>query len=118
MTIRDSLPKRRLKPTKNPKGNNWSKHKPDLREDFNKQCAYCGFFDGYRHTYFEVDHFIPKVFLEKISSKIDLCQYSNLVYSCKFCNNNKLSKWPSNSCLLYTSPSPRDATLSRMPSSA
>ena len=25
---------------------------------------------------------------------------------------------PSNSCLLYTSPSPRDATLSRMPSSA
>ena len=31
-------------------------------------------------------------------------------------------KWPKNisrkSCLLYTSPSPRDATLSRMPSSA
>ena len=25
---------------------------------------------------------------------------------------------PSNACLLYTSPSPRDATLSRMPSSA
>ena len=27
-------------------------------------------------------------------------------------------KIQSNSCLLYTSPSPRDATLSRMPSSA
>ena len=26
--------------------------------------------------------------------------------------------FPFNSCLLYTSPSPRDATLSRMPSSA
>ena len=26
--------------------------------------------------------------------------------------------WEANSCLLYTSPSPRDATLSRMPSSA
>ena len=26
--------------------------------------------------------------------------------------------WKSTSCLLYTSPSPRDATLSRMPSSA
>ena len=26
--------------------------------------------------------------------------------------------WQSNTCLLYTSPSPRDATLSRMPSSA
>ena len=29
----------------------------------------------------------------------------------------KVSKWFSG-CLLYTSPSPRDATLSRMPSSA
>ena len=27
-------------------------------------------------------------------------------------------EWDSNTCLLYTSPSPRDATLSRMPSSA
>ena len=27
-------------------------------------------------------------------------------------------KIPNNICLLYTSPSPRDATLSRMPSSA
>ena len=26
--------------------------------------------------------------------------------------------WSTNACLLYTSPSPRDATLSRMPSSA
>ena len=30
----------------------------------------------------------------------------------------KFSKWEYKSCLLYTSPSPRDATLSRMPSSA
>ena len=29
-----------------------------------------------------------------------------------------LTKGKTNSCLLYTSPSPRDATLSRMPSSA
>ena len=30
-----------------------------------------------------------------------------------------IANWTSfNSCLLYTSPSPRDATLSRMPSSA
>ena len=28
------------------------------------------------------------------------------------------TKYKGNSCLLYTSPSPRDATLSRMPSSA
>ena len=31
----------------------------------------------------------------------------------KYCNENKVKV-----CLLYTSPSPRDATLSRMPSSA
>ena len=31
---------------------------------------------------------------------------------------NKSRKKSSNNCLLYTSPSPRDATLSRMPSSA
>ena len=29
-----------------------------------------------------------------------------------------LSEYPDKTCLLYTSPSPRDATLSRMPSSA
>ena len=33
-------------------------------------------------------------------------------------NGIKVSRKLLNSCLLYTSPSPRDATLSRMPSSA
>ena len=33
-------------------------------------------------------------------------------------SNSVLSMMLDNSCLLYTSPSPRDATLSRMPSSA
>ena len=35
-----------------------------------------------------------------------------------FKKNKKVILKPINSCLLYTSPSPRDATLSRMPSSA
>ena len=40
-------------------------------------------------------------------------------YKCKGCGNKLFdSKSKFNSCLLYTSPSPRDATLSRMPSSA
>ena len=35
------------------------------------------------------------------------------------CKNQSQKLWKLlNSCLLYTSPSPRDATLSRMPSSA
>lgn len=96
MKVRDSLPQRRTVPTKNPTGKNWSEHKPDLKEDFHSHCAYCGSFDGDRHTYFEVDHFIPKSFFEK-NGRISYCQYSNLVYSCKFCNNKKLSKWPSKS---------------------
>ena len=33
-------------------------------------------------------------------------------------NTEKITKKKTRSCLLYTSPSPRDATLSRMPSSA
>ncbi|MCT4237808.1 HNH endonuclease [Elizabethkingia anophelis] len=95
MKVRDNLPIRRANPTKNPIGNNWSEHKPDLREDFHKHCAYCGSYDGYSHTWFEVDHFVPKSLFTK-QKNIGLCQYDNLVYSCKFCNNIKLSKWPSN----------------------
>ncbi|MEQ3030958.1 HNH endonuclease [Alistipes indistinctus] len=95
MKVRDKLPVRRSNPSKNPSGHNWSAHKSDLKQDFHEHCAYCGSYDGFRHTYFEVDHFIPKELCER-TGEIDLCQYDNLVYSCKFCNNNKLNKWPSN----------------------
>lgn len=100
MKVRESLPVRRKNPSKNPP-KKWSEHKPDLREDFHNHCAYCGSFDGFRHTYFEVDHFIPKSFLIETNSKISLTQYSNLVYACKFCNNNKSSTWPSNSETIF-----------------
>lgn len=95
MKVRDNPPKRRKNPTNNPTGSNWSEHKSDLREDFHKHCGYCGSYDGFSHTYFEVDHFVPKSVFKRIG-KIELCQYDNLVYSCKFCNNIKSSKWPSN----------------------
>jgi 5-methylcytosine-specific restriction endonuclease McrA len=94
MNVRETLPQRRLVTTNNPTGTNWSEHKPDLKEDFHSHCGYCGSYDGFRHTYFEVDHFIPKSFFEK-NRNIEYCHYPNLVYSCKFCNNKKLSKWPS-----------------------
>lgn len=93
MRVRLTLPKRRTVTTKNPTGKNWSEHKPDLKQDFHACCGYCGSYDGFRHTYFEVDHFVPKSLFEK-SNRITYCQYDNLVYSCKFCNNNKSSKWP------------------------
>ena len=46
----------------------------------------------------------------------DSCSYSNYFYPAK--NNDCQSSSAPAACLLYTSPSPRDATLSRMPSSA
>jgi len=103
MPVRDKLPIRRPSPSKNPSGDNWRIHKPDLKEDFNDCCGYCGSYDGYKHTYFEVDHFIPKHFLKDSGSAISLCDYKNLVYSCKFCNNKKLNKWPSKSETEYIS---------------
>lgn len=92
--FREKTPKRRENPTNNPTTNNWTTHKPDLREDFNSKCGYCDSFDGFRHTYFEVDHFIPKDFFKNLGN-ISLTEYSNLVYSCRFCNNSKRAKWPS-----------------------
>lgn len=78
----------------------WRDHKPDLKNDFNSHCAYCNSYDGFRHTWFEVDHFIPKAFFKPLGN-ITLNQYTNLVYSCKFCNNKKLNKWPSASETVY-----------------
>lgn len=98
--LRDRIPQRRTNPTKNPTGTNWSEHKPDLKEDFNSHCAYCYSYDGFRHTYYEVDHFIPKDFFKPLGN-IGLCQYNNLVYSCKFCNNSKRAKWPTQSESIY-----------------
>ena len=45
--------------------------------------------------------------------------FNDVVYSYdQLKNDYELTGFNDNSCLLYTSPSPRDATLSRMPSSA
>ena len=96
MNVRDILPVRRKTPSLTPAIGKWTLHKPDLREDFNQHCGYCGSYDGFRHTWFEVDHFIPKDFFEPLKN-ITNVDYWNLTYSCKFCNNNKSDKWPSKS---------------------
>ena len=87
----------------------------------------CGEFEGNDDLLEE-----GKVFLEKALSE---CNTDNLGYKyviisnlkhiataneekLKYAKDLKDNRSSDNSCLLYTSPSPRDATLSRMPSSA
>ena len=55
MNVREEVPARRKTPTKSESGSNYRKHKPDLQDDFNSCCGYCGAFDnfGYTKTYFE-----------------------------------------------------------------
>jgi len=69
----------------------YEEYKPMLREDFHERCGYCGDHEFFRDTYYEVDHFVPKII--DPDRKND---YSNLVYSCRTCNNTKSKKWPTN----------------------
>lgn len=75
----------------------YSAHKPNLIIDFKNRCGYCNDTHVYRTASFEIDHFIPKKRNKKqfltIKSETD---YSNLIYSCKSCNNAKRNKWPTN----------------------
>ena len=84
-------PKRRENPRR---VSHYRSYKNDLKEDFKSCCGYCGdedsFAGGFR-TY-HIDHFVPK------KSFFNLCDtdYSNLVYSCFYCNSKKSSDWPMN----------------------
>ena len=91
LPFRDKTPVRRAISTV---VSRYGDHKPDLRIDFLQHCAYCHSYDEFVFTYFEVDHFVPKSFFLPLGT-ITLTQYSNLVYSCKSCNNKKRDKWPS-----------------------
>ncbi|MFP9097758.1 HNH endonuclease [Flavobacterium sp. RHBU_24] len=73
----------------------YSAHRPDLIIDFKQRCGYCNDIHIYRIASFEIDHFIPRIRKKKpfLSIKTDT-DYSNLVYSCKSCNNAKRNKWP------------------------
>jgi 5-methylcytosine-specific restriction endonuclease McrA len=85
---------------------NYKEHRDNLREDFEKRCGYCGDIDIFKRAYYEIDHFIPKKFLkekypitEEYKNKEQ--EYSNLVYSCHFCNNTKGEKWPTSSMEIH-----------------
>ena len=89
MDFRHKTPSRRVNsPTKS----DYKKYRKELREDFNERCGYCGDHDFFRQTYYEIDHFVPQDKLKTISPN----EYSNLVYSCRSCNNSKRAKWPTN----------------------
>ena len=55
-----------------------------------------------------------KLNLKYAKQQEDLGNYKSVISTLE----RLTSLYPENICLLYTSPSPRDATLSRMPSSA
>ena len=71
---------------------NYTSFKPYIREDFNKRCGYCDdldlFHGGVRG--YQIDHFKPHSIEEFEDRKQE---YSNLVYSCPFCNRAKSNKW-------------------------
>jgi|SRR5690554_337315 len=87
MEFRNATPKRReIKKIVS----NYSSHRDDLKIDFKNRCGYCGDSDTWRTTWFEIDHFVPKKYLKRIKET----DYSNLVYSCRSCNNSKRASWP------------------------
>ena len=67
----------------------YHEYKPLLREDFHERCGYCGDHEFFRDTFYEIDHFVPKTIAPERNK-----DYSNLVYSCRTCNNSKRAKWP------------------------
>ena len=62
------------------------------------------------------NHYGHRYFHSKMELKTWMKDNANLVHDISLANWEQVDDF--NSCLLYTSPSPRDATLSRMPSSA
>lgn len=87
--LRDKTPIRRKSPKVVKK---YSEYKPELKADYYSRCGYCNDSDhwtgGWR--FYQLDHFVPKKHLVKI----DISEYTNLIYSCFFCNNFKRAKWP------------------------
>ena len=86
-SFREKIPKRR---TDIAQKKSYQDYKTELREDFNKRCGYCNDHESWRNSFYEIDHFIPKIFLEESEYN----HYYNLVFSCRYCNNSKSNKWP------------------------
>lgn len=72
--------------------NRYQDYRSELREDFNTRCGYCNDHEGWKNSFYEIDHFIPKTLL----NENEYSDYKNLVFSCRYCNNSKSNKWPTN----------------------
>lgn len=68
----------------------YGEYKPQLRQDFSQCCGYCG--DGDRFygglPGYHVEHFAPKKKFPAFETV-----YTNLIYSCPYCNRGKSDKW-------------------------
>lgn len=70
---------------------NYKIYKPALRDEFKYACGYCENREpelGGSEA-FHVDHYRPKSKFPHL-----ICNYSNLIYSCRYCNRNKGDYWP------------------------
>ena len=88
--LRKTTPKRRSNIQSK---SHYRQYREELAIDFEHHCGYCGDSDTPRKEGFEIDHFIPKKYLNTISEN----DYTNLVYACRSCNNAKRAKWPTES---------------------
>lgn len=85
--------KRRLDISLKPK---YRDYLPEIKEDFNNICGYCGKSIKVTKNTFEIDHFVPISFAPELKN-----EYSNLVYSCYTCNRKKSKTWPTNNKLVF-----------------
>jgi len=87
--FRETLPERRTDIVNKTR---YQSYRQELQEDFNARCGYCDDHESWKNSFYEIDHFIPKILL----SENEHADYNNLVFSCRYCNNSKSNKWPTN----------------------
>lgn len=68
---------------------NYSGYRETLKKDFCGHCAYCNMNDDLFPISFEIDHFVPKSICKAVDRLDLITKYTNLVYSCRKCNNAK-----------------------------
>ncbi len=90
--MENKLPFRKEIPSRNfqKEYKNYRLYKKPLSIDFKNKCGYCGDYDFWSGgpSNYHIDHFAPKSKFEDLKSN-----YSNLVYSCPYCNRYKSDDW-------------------------